>query len=357
MSDLGKALEPFIKTVVAEHVDGMNIEEQIKSQIEDVSSSITKVLEIRLEGAEEGEIIPLTHMQFETLLRVMAIQGKNTLLTGGAGLSKSTAVIQGAKALRLGFQQISFSNQTTKTDLIGFVDAHGKYQMSGFIDAFMHGKVFLADEMDACSSNVLVLLNSAISNGIIQLPNSDIVEVHDNFRFVGTANTNLRGSKDGFTARNKLDAATIDRFVVIEWLLDENLEEKLTNNDSWLKIVRKCRATAERMLDGVSITPRSSYDGADLLKAGFTADEVIEMTVIKAMGTDERNTLLDGITERMKKNAEKDDKTPSNDKESEDTAEEVAEDEIEETAEVLDSNEITDENVEDAMSVKPEYEW
>lgn len=306
MSDLGKALEPFIKNVVSEHVAGLDIESQIREQLEGIAQKASKVIEVKLQGKEKGIKMPLVHNQFELLLKIAQVEGNNILLTGGAGLSKSTAVMQVAQALDLEFQQISFSNQTTKTDLLGFVDANGNYQMAGFIDAFIHGKVFLADEMDACSSNVLVLLNSAISNGIINLPNGKTVEAHDNFRFIGTANTNLRGSAMGFTARNKLDAATIDRFIVIEWLLDEELEEKLTCNDGWLKIVRKCRSIAQRELEGVDITPRSSYDGAGLLKLGIDVEQVIRMTIIKAMGEDEEKTLLGAITENMKSQAVRD---------------------------------------------------
>jgi MoxR-like ATPase len=306
MSDLGKALEPFIKSVVSDHVTGLNIEAMIAEKLEVIAQKASKIIEVKLQGKERMEKLPLVHKQFELLLQVAQLQGNNILLTGGAGLSKSTAVMQVAKALQLEFAQISFSNQTTKTDLLGFVDANGVYRGSGFEDAFRNGKVFLADEMDACSSNVLVLLNSAISNGIIQLPNGEQIEAHDNFRFIATANTNLRGSAQGFTARNKLDAATIDRFIVIDWELDLELEEKLTSNDGWLKIVRKCREVADRELEGVDITPRSSYDGASLLKLGISVENVIKMVIVKAMGEDEQKALLRVITENMKSQAVKD---------------------------------------------------
>ncbi|HAP36716.1 MAG TPA: hypothetical protein DCQ28_12530 [Bacteroidetes bacterium] len=179
------------------------------------------------------------------------------------------------------------------------------YRMSGFIDAFKNGKIFLADEMDACSSNVLVLLNSAIANGRIETPDNKVIYAHDNFRFIATANTNLRGAKNGYTARNKLDTATIDRFVVIEWELDLDLEQKLTNNDGWLEIVRTARKSAEDRLEGITITPRSSYDGAKLIQAGINIDQVIRMTIIKAMGKDEEMVLLKDITQTMKNKAVK----------------------------------------------------
>lgn len=304
--DLKLDLTDIINSAINSKMAEFNVEGQIKELLGEVAKSASKVLTVKLEGSEgEGKKIPLVHKQFETLLNVAKIKGINVLLTGGAGLSKSTAVEQVADAFNLDLASISFSNQTTKTDLIGFVDANGIYRKSSFVDAFEKGKIFLADEMDACSANVLVLLNSAISNGFIETPDNKIIRVHDNFRFIATANTNLRGAKNGFSARNKLDSATIDRFAVIEWELDEELEQKLTNNDGWLKIVRKCRDVASNNLEGVVITPRSSYDGAKLLKAGVPIDQVIKMTIVKAMGEDEERVLLKSITENMKSQAVK----------------------------------------------------
>ncbi|MCK5133654.1 MAG: AAA family ATPase [Candidatus Sabulitectum sp.] len=301
MDGLQLDLSGVINKAIDDKMAGFDVEGQIKDMLAGVAEKASKILTVKLEGEKgEGRKFPLVHKQFETLLKISAVKGLNVLLTGGAGLAKSTAVEQLAEAYKLKFASISFSNQTTKTDLLGFVDANGIYRKSGFVDAFEDGKIFLADEMDACSANVLVLLNSAISNGFIETPDNKIINAHDNFRFVGTANTNLRGAKDGFTARNKLDSATIDRFVVIEWQLDEELEQKITNNDGWLAIVRKCRETANNNLEGVAITPRSSYDGAKLLKVGIPIDSVINMVIIKAMGEDESKTLLKGITSNMK---------------------------------------------------------
>jgi len=297
---LGEALAPIIGNIVASKMDELDIKGQINAMLIDVASKAQKVITIKMGDDGEGKKFPLVHKQFEELLQVVAIGGINTLLTGGAGLSKSTAVEQCADALNLQLASISFSNQTTKTDLLGFVDAMGIYRKSGFVDAFENGKVFLADEMDACSANVLVLLNSAISNGFLETPDNKVIRAHETFRFVATANTNLRGSSGGFSARNKLDAATIDRFVVIDWQLDEDLENRLTDNDAWVTIVRNARETASARLEGVTITPRSSYDGAKLLKAGIHVDKVIDMVIVKAMGDDARKTILSSITDAMK---------------------------------------------------------
>lgn len=351
---LGQALEPIVATAVKAEMSKLDVESQIKEMLTEVAEGAQKILTVKLDGDDgEGKKFPIVHKQFEQLLAVVGIKGINTLLTGGAGLSKSTAVKQASEAFNLEMGSISFSNQTTKTDLLGFVDANGIYRQSTFVDSFTNGKVFLADEMDACSANVLVLLNSAISNGFLETPDNHMVTAHENFRFVGTANTNLRGSKDGFTARNKLDSATIDRFTVIEWTLDEDLEEKITNNNGWLKIVRKCRELATKQLEGVTITPRSSYDGAKLLKAGIDVNQVIRMTIIKAMGEDEEQVMLKGITEKMKADALK-----GAGQKAEDKAEEAVYEEVMDKADVKEAyddefkvkDEISDDDVE-------EFQW
>ena len=307
MNLLGQALEPIIAQAVMGEMSKLDIEGQIKDLLAEVAQNTSKVLEVKLQGEDgEGRKFPLVHKQFEDLLAVGAIAKMNPLLTGGAGLAKTTAVMQFAEALELDFKSISFSNQTTKTDLYGFVDANGNYRTTGFVDAFENGKVFLGDEIDACSANVLVLLNSALDNGFLTTADDRTLYMHDNFRMVATANTNLRGAKDGFTARNKLDAATTDRFTIIEWTLDEDLEQKITDNDSWLDLVRRCRINAEHGLEGVVITPRASYKGATLLKAGLDIDKVIQMVIVKAMSEDERDVVLAGITENMKSKAIKD---------------------------------------------------
>jgi len=306
MSGLQLDLSGVINTAIDNKMAEFDVEGQIKAMLEDVAKNASKILTVKVEGGDrDGKKFPLVHKQFEQLLKLTTIPKTNPLLTGGAGLSKTTAVEQVAEALELELVSMSFSNQTSKTDLMGFVDANGIYRKSGFVDAFENGKIFLADEIDACSANVLVLLNSAIDNLFITTPENKVLHAHENFRLIATANTNLRGAKDGFTARNKLDSATVDRFTVLDWQLDEELEEKITNNEGWLKIVRKCRKIAEEQLEGVAITPRSSYKGAELLKHGFSADDVIKMVIVKAMGVDEEETLLKAITPNMKITAEK----------------------------------------------------
>jgi MoxR-like ATPase len=54
-----------------------------------------------------------------------------------------------------------------------------------------------------------------------------MVEKHENFRIVATANTYGNGATLEFIGRNAIDGATLDRFTVIDWNIDEILELKL----------------------------------------------------------------------------------------------------------------------------------
>ena len=98
-----------------------------------------------------------------------------------------------------------------------------------------------------------------------------------------------------YIGRNRLDGATLDRFIIIDVDYDEKLEKKLTDNNRWYSIVNKIRDNAEKNGIKVIISPRACMDGADLLDAGFTYEEAIDMTIIKGNSEDVKKKLLNGV--------------------------------------------------------------
>ncbi len=298
MSDLGNALEVIIKPIIKEEIEKLDLEKQMEILMKVEAQKASRVLEVRLDGAEKGEKFTLVHKQFEDLLLMSSIEGSNVLITGGAGLSKSTAVAQAARAFGLELKTISFSPQTTQSQIFGFVDAMGIMRHSSFTDAFINGKMYLGDEQDACGANIFILFNSAIEQGYFDLPDGTQAVRHPNFRYIGTANTNLRGAKNGFM-RNRQDEAAIDRFAILEWERDDTLEEKITNNADWLKVVRKARENAEQNLENVVVTPRASYKGVKYLERGADPRKVFQWLIGKGLSEDEKNILTRGITDAM----------------------------------------------------------
>ena len=104
---------------------------------------------IRIQMPDRPEVeMARQHERFPLLLQTLAV-GLNVLLVGPAGTGKTTAARKAAEALGLGFSCLSVGPQTSKSDLLGFVDAGGTYRESLFVQAYRDGGVFLLDEIDA----------------------------------------------------------------------------------------------------------------------------------------------------------------------------------------------------------------
>ena len=233
-------------------------------------------------GGKTKKLKGVQHNQFENLLKLVGA-GQATMLVGPAGTGKSRASEDVADALSLSFHAISVGSQTSKSDLIGYMTATGDYVRTQFRDAYEHGGLFLLDEADAGNSNVLILLNAALSNGQMAFPDG-MVKAHQNFRMVATANTYGNGASRQYVGRNQLDAATLDRFATLEWNIDDKIEQSLagTSEDGkrWLSVVRAVR---KKVLDElelrVVISPRATQRGALALEAGLAFEDVLKIAL------------------------------------------------------------------------------
>ena len=97
-----------------------------------------------------------------------------------------------------------------------------------------------------------------------------------------------QGATTEYIGRLKQDAASLDRWTMLEWGYDEALELATVGNDKWVKRVQSVRAkVASRGLRGVLITPRASYVGAAMLANGFSQAEV-ELDTMASRMTEEQ---------------------------------------------------------------------
>ena len=256
--------------------------------IKDVIKELIKPTTLKIKIGENVRAIPgIVHYKTPQLIQVVSNKIP-VIMVGMPGTGKTTTCEKVAEALGLSFHAISIGMQTTKTDILGFIDANGKYNSTAFRKAFEDGGIFLMDEVDAGNPNVLIQLNSAISNGFVEFPDK-MVLAHENFRFVCTANTYGDGSNNKFVGRNKLDSATLDRFVMINWDIDNSLEESLCNHPDWLLCVRNLRLAVSKHAVELIVSPRLSIYGAKLLALDIPFQDVMEMTVYKGADLDTRN--------------------------------------------------------------------
>lgn len=240
----------------------------------------------------------LQHKKIDTIIKAMESadrNSKNIMLSGPIGTGKTTLCGQIADKLSLDFYPYSLCSHTTKSDLVGFIDAGGVYRSSALRQAFEHGGLVLLDEMDASNPNVLSIINNMLSNQQYYFPDG-LVKRHELFKCICAMNSNGRGGEIIYTKSQRLDASTLDRFVFIKIDIDENLEKALTNNKDWYDRVLKFRKVIKEICnDDVVIGQRAMLDGADLLDAGFSQSEVEDMVIYKGIDED----IVDSIKAKM----------------------------------------------------------
>ena len=270
------------------------IDRRVAQKVKKLEEAINQArpIYVKSEQFESRPVTGIQHHNFEKLVHIVHA-GQPVMLVGPAGTGKSHAAEQAAQVLGLEFFAMSVGAQTSKSDLIGYMDAMKNYVSTPFRKAYEQGGLFLLDEIDAGNSNVLIQLNAALANGYMSFPD-EMVRRHENFRFVASANTFGLGANRQYVGRNQLDAATLDRFVTLQWDIDTNVEESLAigrYGTPWLGVVRMVREYVESRELRVVVSPRATQRGAKLLAAGLDFNDVLHMALLSQFPADEKKDL------------------------------------------------------------------
>lgn len=233
---------------------------------------------------------PVKHHKYE-IIKTCLQCNIPIYLAGPAGSGKNFTVEQIAKELGWDFY---FSNSVQQEfKLTGFIDAAGDFHETEFYKACTseNESVFFLDEMDASISEVLVLLNAAIANGYFEFPTGrvDLDKVH----FVAAGNTVGSGSDEMYTGRMVIDQATLDRFAIIEFGYDTNIEMAMAENDDDLvDFIHSLRKSSESQGIRATFSYRCITMAKKLENAGMPLVEVIKIAVVKGLDSDTVNTLF-----------------------------------------------------------------
>ena len=262
-----------------QQVDRNAVTEIVRAEL--AQHTIPRPLNISVNNDRRGDLPATRHRLTEKLLRAVAA-GLSTFVVGPAGSGKTTAAEQVAAALGLPFYMQGAASGAH--EYMGFVDARGAYNPTPFRAAFETGGVFLADEIDGSDASALLAINAALANGICAFPGSTTpVKRHGDFRFIAAANTFGNGANRQYVGRSQLDAATLDRFVFIDWPYDTVLERQMSLSDQWLAFVQSARAAVEKINLRHIVSPRATLYGQTLLAAGLPRDDVEAMTVWRGL--------------------------------------------------------------------------
>lgn len=217
-------------------------------------------------------------------------------LAGPAGSGKNFTLEQISWELGLDFYFTNSVQQEYK--LTGFIDAGGVFHETEFYKAFKNGGIFFLDEMDASIPEVLVLLNAAIANRYFEFPNGRI-HAHKNFRVVAAGNTVGSGADEMYTGRLVLDQATLDRFAIIDFDYDKNIELHIAKGNAELvDFVRELRTQSKTNGIRATFSYRCIGMVTRLEKAGMNLEDVLRIAVFKGMEKDTISTYYGGVGNR-----------------------------------------------------------
>ncbi|WP_433465045.1 AAA family ATPase [Spirillospora sp. CA-128828] len=274
-------------------------EEAARVVAEIAAETVPPVVEVRVAGAP-GPVRLGGHAHAvlpDVLLALGA--GCHVLLVGPAGTGKSMMAQQAAEAFGQGFHALSLGPTTPMSKIFGYYDAHGHYHATPFRRAFEDGGLMLLDELDSGHPGLLAELNQALSLRSCAFADG-MVTAHPDFRLVATANTYGTGGDRQYVGRQALDAATLDRFTIIDVPVDEDLEELIAlahapaRPDDTRRViaeVRRLRATAAEKRLPVMFSPRAAIDAAKLLQAGASVEQAVRWRVVRGMSAAHRSAL------------------------------------------------------------------
>lgn len=270
--------ESFIKTLTEKSAGEMveSMYPAVEKMLVEKFGLIPQLHEIRIPNRENREIKGILHKDFDKIVSMIS-DGESVYLCGAAGTGKSYLAQQVADVL--GLEYWYTASVVDDIQLKGFIDANGRYHETQFYKAFVNGGVFLLDELDASVPETLVLLNNALANGYFDFPVGRTT-AHKDFHAIAAGNTFGTGADSTYTGRYCLDAASMDRFALINVDYDRRIESAMANGDEALvdfaedfrKAVEKCGTQCLCTYRAIKrLAKFSAYmDKPDALRIGLT---------------------------------------------------------------------------------------
>lgn len=205
----------------------------------------------------------------------------NIWLTGPAGSGKSKCAELCALSLNLPYSAPPIGRETPLSQLFGYFNASGNYVRTPIRDRAEHGGVLHLEEIDFASPAVGTALNALLANDFIGFPDQ-VVKRHPDFIVIASANTYGQGATASYIGSQGLNAATLDRFVFVQFDYDIRLESMIATNKAWAAHVQAIRKRAEALNLKTVFSPRASIVGSKMINSKkFTWERTEELVLWK----------------------------------------------------------------------------
>lgn len=179
----------------------------------------------------------------------LLMQGHNVILEGDAGLGKTYLAECVAKVLQTDLHIVPSPQMAS--DVLGFANALGEYSSVAFTRGYENGGIILMDEPDRGVQEAIIVANSALANGYMDIPTKGTVYKNVNTRIICAMNTNGMGATEEYNTAVKMDASFLSRFFVLRVEWEHDVAMKLAHDDAeiveFIEDFRQSRATFENM--------------------------------------------------------------------------------------------------------------
>lgn len=272
------ALKALLDTLAPKPVQATIDPDQLRALVQDEVAKAGRPRPIEVMIRKPDQPAPISagaqHKMFPRLINAVQ-SGYPVWIPGPAGSGKTTAVRNVCKALDIALVMPPEGPVDNKYAMIGYMDATGKFVETSLYKACKQANenpnqkvMYFVDECDSAYPNALLVMNAVMENGYCTFANGETVHYGDNLLFAAGANTWGDGATSSYVGRNRIDAATLDRFIMLAWEYDEALESAIAGDTKWTRFVQNARKAATQAGVEHVISPRASLRGNKLLALG-----------------------------------------------------------------------------------------
>lgn len=233
---------------------------------------------------EKEDTSPIQHFLTPKVSTLISL-GCNVWLTGPAGSGKSKCIELVATSQGRPFYCPPIGRETTNAQLFGYFNASGNYVRTPIRQACEMGGVLHLEEIDFASPAVGTALNALLANDMVGFPDATIPK-HPDFIILASANTYGTGANASYIGSQGLNAATLDRFVFLEFPYDNKMEMRIAPNKKWCNYVQTIRKQVQHLGLKHVVSPRATIAGGKMVNEGsFSMEEIEMMTIFKGLDT------------------------------------------------------------------------
>lgn len=174
---------------------------------------------------EDGYLRPREYEMVKNLME----KGFHVCLVGPRGTGKTELILKVTRELNRNLYMLT--SPQTRYEVTGYADATGKEVPTQITLAITDDNGLLVlEELDRSMPEALIPMNAMLANNIMDVPVRGMVNVSPGLLIAATANTNGHGRTEEYGTAQKLDASTMDRFVVVYMDYDPAIDKACATN-------------------------------------------------------------------------------------------------------------------------------